>query len=176
MRSAAVPAPAIIRFSAWMLIGLVIILSLQPSLAIAKSLASWVDLGILEYLFGWVPFFGKFFLWAIGILTRTIDGVPGLAYLIAIVDFLFTQYLELDWFFGTPTPASKRLRFIAYAKEFVQAGIISPPYQGGWDAILNDMPIWNASLIDWTGLAIFALLILAPEASIKFLLPYLKKD
>lgn len=157
-------SPWLIYISAWVIVGVIILISIQPSLAISKSIVGWIDTSIVEWLFGWIPLIGNIVLF---LLT-------GIGYLLAIADFVITQYFELDWFFGEVTPASKRLRFFAYAKELIQTGLISPPYKGGWTAFFNDAPIWDTAMFDWKNIAIFGLMCFAVEAVVKILQPHLR--
>jgi hypothetical protein len=156
----------VIYIISWIVIGVIICVSIQPSLYIARLIVKWADFNMITWALGWIPLIGN-------IVKSFI--VPGMLYIIAIADFTLTQYFELDWFFGEVTDQSKRYRWLAYTKEVIQVGIISPIYVGGWSAFANDSPVFDTERIIWTNIAAFGLMVFACEFIVKLLQPYLKR-
>ncbi len=130
----------------WLTIGFVGLLNVQPWIELAKQIAKELtnipfldDLVRIPFLGGWIE------LVFINIVA-----------LLGIVLWAIVQFIEiLPKLVEKPTEEAYRNRWIAYGFEAIICFLRFPPYQGGVQALLEDFPNWDSSLILWWTLVLF---------------------
>ncbi len=76
-----------------------------------------------------------------------------------------TQYMEvLPMMVKNPSESIVRYRWLAYGFEAIICFLRFPPYEGGVNAVIEDAPNWDASLIDWWLLVLFVVTMFSFEA------------
>lgn len=136
-------------------IGFVGLLNVQPWIELARQIAKeltnipFIDsLVQIPFLGGWIAWF---FLNIVSVLGIVLWGI--------------TQLMEiLPSIVKNPTPNIIAYRWIAYLFESFICLLRFPFYQGGMNAIIEDFPNWDSSLIDWWMLGLFVVTMFSFEA------------
>jgi len=145
----------IARFLIWAGIGFVGLLNVQPWIELARQISKQLtNIPFLDSLVQ-IPFLGGWIEW----------GFLNIIPILGIVLWGITQFMEvLPMMVTNPTPEIIRYRWIAYGFEAIICFLRFPPYEGGVEAIVEDFPNWDASLIDWWLLVLFLVTMFSFEA------------
>jgi len=145
----------IARFLTWAGIGFVGLLNVQPWIELAKQISKQLtNIPFLDSLVK-IPFLGGWVEW----IFLNIVAILG------IVLWGITQYMEvLPMMVKNPSESIVRYRWLAYGFEAIICFLRFPPYEGGVNAVIEDAPNWDASLIDWWLLVLFVVTMFSFEA------------
>lgn len=146
---------AIAKFLIWSAIGFVGLLNVQPWIELARQISKQLtNIPFLDSLVQ-IPFLGGWIEW----------GFLNIIPILGIVLWGITQLMEvLPMIVSNPTPEIIRYRWIAYGFEAIIVFLRFPPYEGGIEAIIEDFPNYDASLIDWWLLVLFLVTMFSFEA------------
>ena len=140
---------------AWSGIGFVGLLNVQPWIELAKQISKQLtNIPFLDSLIR-IPFLGGWIEW----------GFLNIVAILGIVLWGITQLMEiLPSLVKAPSPSIITYRWIAYSFEAVICFLRFPPYEGGVNAVIEDFPTWDISLIDWWLLVLFLVTMFSFEA------------
>lgn len=139
------------RFLFSMGIGFLCLINVQPWLELARQIAKQVTaIPFLDSLVA-IPLLGGWIEW----LAANIISVLGcvlwaIVQLIEVMPMLTENMISIKL-----KERLEKYRWIAYAIETIVCFLRYPPYSGGIEAILEDSPNWDSSLIDWWNLVFF---------------------
>lgn len=144
-------------------LGYLMLLNVQPWIAVAVIAAKQVKILPFQDTLVSIPFLGGLILWVIT-KAATILAI----FLWGIINGLESLPFFIETSFGSKVPEwiKKDLntyRLIAYVTETVVCWVAYPTYQGGWNAIVQDFPNIDMALIDWNNMVVFLLSILGFE-------------
>ncbi|MBD2016174.1 hypothetical protein H6F96_19645 [Microcoleus sp. FACHB-53] len=146
-----VTALRIARFLFTAGIGFLMLINVQPWLELSKAIAKQITtIPFLDSLIA-IPLLGGWVEW----LFANIVPIFGCV-LWAIVQLIEVMPILTET--SVPETLRERLesyRWVAYTIETIVCFLRYPPYVGGINAILEDAPNWDASLIDWWNLVFF---------------------
>lgn len=132
-------------------IGFLMIINVQPWLELSKAIAKQITtIPFLDSLVA-IPLLGGWVEWIFANLIPILGCV-----LWAIVQLIEVMPMLTES--SVPANLRERLesyRWVAYAIETIVCFLRYPPYAGGMEAILEDYPNWDSSLIDWWNLVFF---------------------
>ncbi|MBD1942514.1 hypothetical protein H6F50_09120 [Coleofasciculus sp. FACHB-712] len=139
-------ARLIAKILVWGTIGFVGLLNVQPWIELARHISKELtNIPFLDSLVR-VPFLGGWIEW----------GFANIIPFMAIVMWGMCQLKEiLPSLVENPTDEAYRNRWIAYGFEAIICFLRFPPYEGGVQAIVEDAPNWDSSLILWWTLVLF---------------------
>ena len=139
----------------WSGIGFVGLLNVQPWIELAKQISKQLtNIPFLDSLIR-IPFLGGWIEWGflnlVAILGIVLSGITQLMEILpSLVDNASSNIITYRW--------------IAYSFEAVICFLRFPPYEGGVNAVVEDFPSWDASLIDWWLLVLFLVTMFSFEA------------
>lgn len=132
-------------------IGFLMIINVQPWLELSKAIAKQITtIPFLDSLVA-IPLLGGWVEWIFANIIPILGCV-----LWAIVQLIEVMPMLTES--SVPANLRERLesyRWVAYAIETIVCFLRYPPYVGGMEAILEDYPNWDSSLIDWWNLVFF---------------------
>jgi hypothetical protein len=145
----------LVRFLTWSGIGFVALLNVQPWIELAQQISKQLtNIPFLDSLVK-IPFLGGWIEW----------GFLNLVAILGIVLWGITQLMEiLPSLTVKPSQLVITYRYVAYAFEAIICFLRFPPYEGGINALIEDSPNWDASLIDWWLLVLFLVTMFSFEA------------
>lgn len=130
-------------------IGFLMLINVQPWLDFSRAIAKQITtIPFLDSLV-MIPLLGGWIEWIFANLIPILGVVLwGIVQIIEVLPMLVDQPQDLK-------ERLNQYRWVAYAIETFVCFFRYPPYVGGMEAVLDDAPHWDTSLIDWWNLVFF---------------------